>query len=375
MEIARVCAGYSPGQSDRLRQAMTHKRSDEEMEKLRAETYRGMAGNGISGPAADEIWEKLQGFAAFGFPESHSVSHAYIVYMSSWLKYHWPAEFLAGLLNAQPMGFYSPNSLVQDSQRHGVIVRQPDVNESDYDCTIVPHPVDPNDIATYLGVSWRRGRGAMEDPVRMATAVQIGLRYVRNLGDAEVARIEAARAVTGPFETVVDLAQRTGLAVGGLEGLAAAGALESLGVGRREGLWEAETAGADLWSTGMSVRHPVEFVRGWLDDEGCLPIERLIAERRHGRRSRVGGVITHRQRPMTARGVIFFNLEDETGILNVIVLPGVWEANRDAARRSVGVVIDGVLEYRDGVTNLVAQRITGWPVEGIRSRNWAQGRR
>ncbi|MCJ7725575.1 MAG: error-prone DNA polymerase, partial [Acidimicrobiia bacterium] len=243
----------------------------------------------------------------------------------------------------------------------------------------------------------------MEDPIRMATAVQLGLRYVRNLGDAEIARLEAARAVGGSFETVVDLAQRTGLAVDGLEGLAAAGALESLGVGRRQGLWaagalagmgpgrlplaegadpprlipmdDAEEARADLWSTGVSVRHPVEFVREWLDDEGCLPIERLISEHRHGRRSRVGGIITHRQRPMTAKGVIFFNLEDESGILNVVVLPGVWDANREAARRSVGVVIDGVLEYRDGVTNLVAQRITGWPVEGIRSRNWAQGGR
>ncbi len=402
MEIARVCAGYTPGQSDRLRQAMTHKRSDEEMDKLRAETYAGMACKGITGAAADEIWDKLQGFAAFGFPESHSVSFAYIVYMSSWLKHHWPTEFLAGLLNAQPMGFYSPNSLVQDSLRHGVVVLPPDVNASDFDCTVAPYSSDPDDTATYLGAVWRRGRGAVDDPVRMATAVRMGLRYVRNLGDAEIARIEAARAVKGPFETVVDLAQRTGLPVGGLEGLAAAGALESLGVGRREGLWaagalagmgpghlplaegadppplkamgDAESSRADLWSTGVSVRHPVEFVREWLGEEGCIPIDGAVQDHRHGHRARVGGIITHRQRPMTAKGVIFFNLEDETGILNVIVLPGVWEANRTVARRSVGVVIDGVLEYRDGVTNLVAQRITGWPVEGIRSRDWARGR-
>lgn len=402
MEIGRVCAGFTPGQSDRLRQAMTHKRSDEEMDKLRAETYAGMAATGITGRDADEIWEKLQGFAAFGFPESHSVSFAYIVYMSAWLKCHWPAEFLAGLLNAQPMGFYSPNSLVQDARHHGVVVLGPDVNESGFDCTVVPHPADPDDVATYLGASWRRGRGTVEDPLRMATAVRMGLRYVRNLGDVEVARIEAARAVAGRFETVVGLAQRTGLPVAALEGLAAAGALESLGVDRREGLWaagalagmgpgrlplaegaappplaamgESEQARADLWSTGVSTRHPVEFVRGWLDDEGCLPVARVVAERRHGRRARVGGIVTHRQRPMTARGVIFFNLEDETGILNVVVLPGVWEANRDAARRSVGVVIDGVLEHRHGVTNLVAREITGWPVDHLRSRDWARGR-
>jgi error-prone DNA polymerase len=403
MELARVCAGYTPGQSDRLRQAMTHKRSDEEMEKLRAETFAGMAGNGITGAAAEEIWEKLQGFASFGFPESHSVSFAYIVYMSAWLKYHWPAEFLAGLLNAQPMGFYSPNSLVQDSKRHGVVVLGPDVNASGYDCTIEPVAADPDDIATYYGISWRRGRGALDDPVRMATGVRMGLRYVRNLGESEIIRVEAAREIDGPFGTVIDLAQRTGLSVDALEGLAASGALESIGVGRREGLWaagalagmgpgklplaagadspplfpmsEEEASRADLWSTGVSTRHPVEFVRDRLARIGCVSIAEALEARRHGRRIRVGGVVTHRQRPMTARGVIFLNLEDETGLLNVIVLPEVWAAQRDVARRNVGLVIDGVLEHRDGVTNLVAKRFSGWPVEGVESRNWARGAR
>ncbi len=403
MELARVCAGYTPGQSDRLRQAMTHKRSDEEMSKLRRETFAGMADTGITGAAAEEIWEKLQGFASFGFPESHSVSFAYIVYMSSWLKYHWPAEFLAGLLNAQPMGFYSPNSLVQDSIRHGVVVLEPDVNESDYDCTIVPVEADPDDLATYYGVRWRRGRGLLDDPVRLATGVRMGLRYVRNLGDAEITRIEAARSIDGVFDSVIDLAQRTGLPVGAIEGLAASGALGSLGVERRQGLWaagalagmgpgrlplaagadppallpmsEEEQARADLWSTGVSVRHPVEFVRSRLVAEGCLSIADALSSRAHGRRIRVGGVVTHRQRPMTAKGVIFLNLEDETGLLNVIVLPEVWAAQRETARRNVGLVIDGVLEHRDGVTNLVAKRFSGWPVEGVKSRDWARGAR
>jgi len=403
MELARVCAGYTPGQSDRLRQAMTHKRSDEEMAKLRQETFAGMARTGVAGAAAEEIWEKLQGFASFGFPESHSVSFAYIVYMSSWLKYHWPAEFLAGLLNAQPMGFYSPNSLVQDSIRHGVVVLEPDVNKSDYDCTIVPVEADPDDLATYYGATWRRGRGLRDDPVRMATGVQMGLHYVRNLGDAEITRVEAARSIDGPFDSVIDLAQRTGLSVGALEGLAASGALESLGVERRQGLWaagalaglgpghlplaegteppplfpmsEEEQARADLWSTGVSVRHPVEFVRDRLTEQGCVPISEALGGREHGGRIRVGGVVTHRQRPMTAKGVIFLNLEDETGLLNVIVLPDVWAAQREVARRNVGLVIDGVLEQRDGVTNLVARRFSGWPVEGVKSRDWARGAR
>jgi error-prone DNA polymerase len=401
MEIARVCAGYTPGQSDRLRQAMTHKRSDEEMEKLRAETHAGMAGQGITGAAADEIWEKLQGFASFGFPESHSVSFAYIVYMSAWLKYHWPAEFLAGLLNAQPMGFYSPNTLVQDAARHGVVVLRPDVNESDHDCTVVPREADPDDTSTYHGMTWRRGRGARDDPLRMAVAVRMGLRYVRGLGEAEIARVEAARLIGGPFASAVDLAQRTGLPLQALEGLAASGALESLGVTRREGLWAAgalagigpgtlplvegaeapalpdmpehEAMRADLWATGVSVRHPVEFIRNRLRDEGCLTVAEASNGLRAGARVRVGGVVTHRQRPGTSRGVIFINLEDETGLLNVIVMPDVWQAQRHVARRRVGLVIDGTLEHRDGVTNLIARRFSAWPVEGVRTRDWAGG--
>jgi len=403
MELARICAGYTPGQSDRLRQAMTHKRSDEEMAKLRQETFTGMESQGITGTAAEEIWEKLQGFASFGFPESHSVSFAYIVYMSAWLKYHWPAEFLAGLLNAQPMGFYSPNSLVQDAIRHGVVVLEPDINASEYDCTIEPVEADPEDTATYYGITWRRGRGPVDDPVRTATGVRMGLRYVRNLAEQEIIRIEAARLAAGSFTSVVDLAQRTGLPVDGLEGLAATGALGSLGVERRQGLWaagalaglgpgrlplavgaeapplppmsEKEQAQADLWSTGVSVRHPVEFVRERLTADGCVPIMEALQGRSHGRRVRVGGVVTHRQRPMTAKGVIFLNLEDETGLLNVIVLPDVWAAQRDVARRNVGLVIDGVLEHRDGVTNLMAKRFAAWPVQGVETRNWARGAR
>ncbi len=398
MELARVCAGFSAGQSDRLRQAMTHKRSEEAMAQLRDEVYRGMAGNGITGAAADEIWEKLQGFASFGFPESHSVSFAYIVYAASWLKYHWPAEFFMGLLNAQPMGFYTPNSLVQDAAHHGVVVLPPDINRSVFDCTIEHHDTDADDVVEYLGMRWRRGRGAVDDPIRSAVAVRIGLRYVRNLGDAEITRIEAARMVGGKFLSAEDLAQRTGLQVDAIEALAASGALVPLGLGRREGIWAAgalvgmgpdrlplaegacapqlpqmsgiEAVQADLWSTGISVTHPVEFLRDRLDARGCLRIKDALTLRAHGTRAEVGGIITHRQRPGTAQGVRFLNLEDETGLLNVVVLPQVWEAHYEIARKAIGVVIGGVLEYRDGVTNLVAHRFENWPVAGIRSRDF-----
>ena len=398
MELARVCAGFTAGQSDKLRQAMTHKRSDEAMAKLRDEVYRGMEGNGVVGAAADEIWEKLQGFASFGFPESHSVSFAYIVYASAWLKYHWPTEFFAGLLNAQPMGFYTPNSLVQDAQHHGVVVHPPDVNVSWFDCTVEPLDAPEDDLADYLGLQWRRGRGALSDPIRPAVALRLGLRYVRNLGDAEITRIEAARMVGGPFESPEDLAQRTGLPLDAYEALAGSGAMASLGIGRREGIWAAGALGgmgpgrlalaegtvapdlpdmspaeemqADLWSTGIATIHPVSFLRPALEDRGCLTTAEALGRRKHGTRAKVGGLITHRQRPGTARGVRFLNLEDETGLLNVVVMPQVWEANFEIARKAIGVVITGVLEYRDGVTNLVAHGFEHWPVEGIKSRDF-----
>ncbi len=398
MELARVCAGFDGGQSDRLRSAMTHKRSAEAMEKLRAEVYAGMEGKGVIGGAADEIWEKLQGFASFGFPESHSVSFAYIVYMSAWLRYHYPAEYLAGLLNAQPMGFYSPNTLVQDAQRHGVVVLGPDVNASWHDCTIEPHDADPSDVARYLGGAWVRGRGALEDPFRSAVAMRMGLRYVRNLGTTEISRIEAARMVAGPFGDAKDLVHRTGLPVDALEALSAAGALESVGLGRREGLWAAGALAemgpdrlplapgvdapglqpmtdhdamlADLWSVSVSTSHPMTFVRAGLHRRGCLTAAQILDLRRTTRGVKMGGIVTHRQRPGTANGVRFFNFEDETGQINVIILPQVWEANYEIARRRPAMIIEGLVEYRDGVTNLVAQRFGELPITGTGSRDF-----
>ncbi len=396
MELARVCAGFNGSQADRLRQAMTHKRSSEAMGRLCEEVYEGMARNGITGAAADEIWEKLQGFASFGFPESHSVSFAYIVYMSAWLRFHYPAEYLAGLLNAQPMGFYSPNSLVQDAQRHGVIVLGPDVNVSWHDCTIEAVDADPDEVLDYLGQSWRRGRGHVDDPIRPAVAVRMGLRYVRNLGETEVTRIEAARILGGEFNSPEDLAFRTGLGVGALEGLAASGALVSVGLGRREGIWAAgalaeidperlalspgveaptllgmsdeESHRADLWATGVSVRHPMSFVRDRLGD--CLTAAEALELQRNNSRVRVAGVVTHRQRPGTAKGVYFLNLEDETGLLNIVVLPEVWAKHRHVVRKSPALIIAGRLEFYDGVTNIVARDFEPIGIQTVRSRDF-----
>jgi error-prone DNA polymerase len=294
------------------------------------------------------------------------------------------------------MGFYSPNSLVQDAQRHGVVVLAPDVNISWHDCTVEPVDAGPEDVVPYLGQQWRRGRGHVEDPIRPAVGVRMGLRYVRNLGEKEVTRIEAARILGGEFSSPEDLAFRTGLEVDALEGLAVSGALEAIGLGRREGMWaagalaeidpdrlalspgveapplpgmtEEEEHRADLWSTSVSSRHPMSFVRDQM--MGCLTAAEALEVHRHQAKVKVAGVVTHRQRPGTARGVYFLNLEDETGLLNIVVLPDVWARHRHIVRKSPALVIHGRLEYHDGVTNIVARDFEPIGVQTVQSRDF-----
>ncbi len=364
MQMAIDVAGFTPAEADRLRQAMGSKRSHERMAAMHDRLMAGMARNGITGEVAAEIAHKLEAFADFGFPESHSVSFAYLVYASSWMKLRYPAEFTAALLNAQPMGFYSPHTIVRDARRHGVEVRGPDLCASGRHCTLEP-----------------RGDGDF--------AVRIGLRYVRSLGDALLERIEAERTAGGRFSSMEDLARRTGASTAALEALATAGAFSGYGLSRRDALWAAaalrearpgklpglvtgleaptlpgmtpvEEAAADLWAMGLSpTAHPTEFARPDLDAAGVVPIDRL-GEVPHRSVVEVAGVVTHRQRPGTAAGVIFLNLEDETGLLNVICSPAVWRRHRGAGRHAQALVVRGVLERHQGVTNLVAARL--WPL-------------
>jgi len=371
MQMAIDVAGFSPGDADQLRQAMGSKRSKEKMEALRARFYSGMAANGITGAVADRIFEKLAAFANFGFPESHSVSFAYLVYSSSWMKLHYPAAFLAALLNAQPMGFYSPNTLVADARRHGVVVRGPDVNRSAAVATL--EPIDP--------------------PGREC-AVRLGITYVRNVGDALAARIADRR----PYRSMEDLVRRTGATLPAVEALATAGAFQSLDLDRREALWGAgavsqtspdrlpgvvcgadapqlpgmsdvELTAADLWATGVAPdSHPMQFARARLDALGAVSAAGLAGVP-SGRRVAVAGIVTHRQRPATAQGVVFVNLEDETGILNVICPEPVWARYRRTARSSPALVVGGRLERAEGVTNLVAETIEALPVPVATTRS------
>jgi error-prone DNA polymerase len=397
MQMAMAVGGCTGEDADLLRRAMGSKRGVEKISSLRATLYDGMAGNGITGRLADDIYEKIEAFANFGFAESHSISFALLVYASAWLKLHYPAAFLAALLRAQPMGFYSPQSLVADARRHGVRVLRPDVQRSGADpileaqdgnstaptgrpgCVRPDQPPVPDyDRSSPIDDSGHRRDGGV--------AVRLGLGDVRMIGATVAARIVAERDSFGPFRSLNDLARRAGLTAEQLESLATAGAFESMGLERRQALWGAGQAAADtdahlrgtfetvqppllalmtpveqvaydLWATGVSTDdHPIRHARAALTDRGALTASQL-AHTENGRRVEVGGVVTHRQRPATANGVTFLNLEDETGNVNVVASVGVWTHFRRVARESPALMIRGILERSpEGVVNLIADR-------------------
>jgi error-prone DNA polymerase len=377
MQMAIDVGGFTPGEADMLRQAMGSKRSRERMERLHQRFADGAAERGVTPDVIEMIWEKLAAFASYGFPESHSVSFAYLVYASSWLKRWYPAAFCAALLDAQPMGFYAPHTLVQDARRHGVEVRTPDLNRSAATAT--------------LEIDVGRGKAERDAPPeewgKPGPAVRLGISYVRGIGDDLAAEIAAGR----PYADPEDLARRVALTLPQLEALATSGAFDCFGVSRREAIWAAgavaqggpdrlpgivtgvaapalpamtgdESARADLWSTGVSPEgHPTRFVRDHLDALGVVTATGLAAIE-PGTRVLVGGVVTHRQRPATAGGTLFVNLEDETGLVNVIVSKGCWTAHRKVARSAPAMIVRGRLERSEGVTNVIADRLEALPL-------------
>jgi error-prone DNA polymerase len=417
MQMAIDVAGFTASEADQLRQAMGSKRSYERMDRLRERFYAGMAKRGITGDVADQIWEKLAAFANFGFPESHSVSFAYLVYSSSWIKLHYPAAFCAALLNAQPMGFYSPHTLVQDARRHGAVVRGPDVNVSAKQATLEPvndvfamsEAAQPPGGAARDAEADRRSRREAERSEAESSrtqrddmAVRLGVEYVRNVGDELAERIAAGR----PYRDMEDLKRRTGASLDALEALATAGTFgcfekpDGSALERREALWGAgavsqtgadrlegvvtgvispalpgmddrEAATADLWATGIAIDgHPTRFVREHLDELGVVTAADL---RRvpHGERVWIGGVVTHRQRPATAGNTTFLSLEDETGLMNVICSQGCWIRYRKVARGSAALLIRGQVERNGKVVNIVAEKFEPMPVETpIKSRDF-----
>jgi error-prone DNA polymerase len=359
MQLAIDCAGFTPAEADRLRQAMSAKRAPERVAELRRRLLDGMAERGIPGEVAQDIYRKILAFSSYGFPESHAISFAYLVYASAWLKRYFPAAFTAALLRNQPMGFYAPHSLISDARRHGVRVLGVDVNAS----------------------------GALATLEGAPPAIRLGLSAVRNLGRPAAERAAAGR----PYRDLADFASRAALPADALEALAVAGAFGCFGLSRRAALWAAgpaaslregqlpaglppapplpamtpaEETQADLWATSTYRVHPVAHLRAWLRARGVLPAG-SARQAPAAAEVTVAGLVTHRQRPPTARGVVFLNLEDETGMLNVICPPQVWEPSRRIATASPALLIRGRIERADGAVNLVAAALHPLPVTAV----------
>jgi error-prone DNA polymerase len=393
MQMAIDIANFTPSEADQLRQAMGSKRSTERMEQLKRRLYEGMYANGVDEPTADIIYDKLAAFANYGFPESHSVSFAYIVYSSCWMKHHYPAAFCAALLKAQPMGFYSPQSLTADARRHGVQILAPGVNASEVGATCEWPPMHPPAEDAKRADKDDRGY-----PVHQP-AVRLGLADVRNVGEALAERIIKERHTNGPFENLSDFARRTDPGQQAIEAIATADGFSCFGLDRRKALWAAgalahatsnrlagiitgehapalpgmgpvEEMASDLWATGVTPNgYPTELARTQLTEIGVITADQLRGIE-HGTRVWVGGIVTHRQRPQTAGGTTFINIEDETGLVNIIVSKGVWSRYKATARGAGALLIRGILERTESrpserdrafgnpvVINVVADRI------------------
>ncbi|MFJ9460799.1 error-prone DNA polymerase [Kitasatospora sp. NPDC101447] len=380
MQLAIDCAGFTPTEADKLRQAMGSKRSHERVAELRERLLAGMAERGIPPETAEDVYTKIDAFSGYGFPESHAASFALLVYASAWLKHHYPEAFTCALLANQPMGFYAPLTLIADARRHGVTVLPADINHSTAAPTLEAPAPAPGGAA----------------PAR--PAIRLGLAAVRGLGPDQAEAIAAGR----PYADLEDFARRTALPGPVLEALATAGAFTSLGVTRRQALWSAgllarttdgmlpgtapaltapsgvpemtaiEETIADLWATGASAAgHPVQHARPHLQRCGAMTAADFKAGAAPGAVVAVGGLVTHRQRPPTAGGVLFISLEDETGLVNIVCQPHVWERQRRVALGNAGLLVHGTAERRDGAINLLATRLTPLTLApGTRSRDF-----
>jgi len=358
MRAAMVLAGFTAGEADVLRKAMGSKRSVAAMGHMQERFVAGARARGYMDEVIERVWGMIRGFALYGFPESHAIAFALLIAVSGYLKRYYPAQFLAALLNSQPMGFYSPAVLISDAERHGVAVLPPDINTSGYDHT-------------------------MERTEGGAWSVRLGLRQVAGVGEADREKIEAARR-EGPYIAVREAVWRLGLRRDVWANLAAVGAFGSLGLSRREALWAVGVieeqpnllAGESLTNPPLPPMRAEEEVRLDYALLGCAPGERHLmqfhrdlmtrwgvtragdlAAIAHGKRVRVGGAVVIRQRPGTFKGVVFITLEDETGTVNVVMMPDLYARERRMLRLASLLAVEGAVERTDGVMHVRAARV------------------
>ena len=378
MQIVVMAADFTPGEADDLRRSMAAWRRKGGVHRFRDKVITGLMRNRHSQAFAEQIFSQIEGFGEYGFPESHAASFAKLVYISAWLKCHEPAAFLVGLLNAQPLGFYSPSQLVQDARRHGVVVLPPDVMHSDWDCTLaeVPDGFDATDPS-----AWPQAHAAVEHRADQP-AVRLGLRLLNGLGREAALRIEQARRC-GPFHDVDNLARRAALEQAEVRALASGDALRSLAGHRRQQVWEAaalhrapallreapvaegflalpappesEDIVFDHASLGLSLRrHPLALLRPRLRSQRLQTSAELHTLPK-GRLARACGIVVGRQQPGTASGVVFVTLEDEMGSVNVVVRPELKERQRTELVHARLLAVYGVWQREGDVCHLVAQ--------------------
>jgi len=363
IRLAMVAAGFTGGEADALRRAISNWGKNSKLLSFEQKLKKGMTKKGYTPEFADRLFNQIKGFGGYGFPESHSASFALLAYISAWLKCHHPAAFYVGLLNSQPMGFYSPSQLIQDARRHNILILPIDVNQSAWDHQL-------------LSATDRH-----QPPIRL------GLRLVKGLSELVAKRIEESRRAQ-PFISVADLRQRASLDRGSMEALAAADALAGISGHRYQSHWQTmaledhrplltnhaatpyqvddmalpapsliEEVIADYQSTGVTLRaHPLALLRKQPPFTQCQQQKHLEKLNNH-RFVRVAGLVTCRQRPGTASGVVFLTLEDETGNINVIVWPAVQERYRQALMTAQLLLVKGTVESREGVVHVIASTL------------------
>ncbi len=369
IQAAVLIAGFSPGEADALRRGMSRKRSRQEMGKMRQRVLDGASRSKVDGETADRIFAALEGFAEYGFCKSHAAGFALLCYQSAWLKRYHPAEFYTALLNNQPMGFYTPDVIVNDARRHGVTVLPVDINKS---CDV----------------------SSVEDG-----KVRLGFTFVKGIGRKAADTIVQARRAAS-FSSLDDFFLRTGLEVKQIENLILAGAFDSFGKSKRGLLWhlgllEKKTPGKlplqfpqfkvglppptdleemknDYEIMGLSPRyHPMQLLRGTIS-LGKVLKSSSIDQIPSGNSVQVAGYVISRQRPGTAKGFCFLTLEDEEGIMNVIVKPRVYEAYREVFRLEPIILVEGTLQKKDGVINVIAEKLSAFRPQKRRARIFDQ---
>ena len=388
MQIAMLAAGFSGSEADVLRRSMAAWARRGGMEHMHQRLVGGMLERGYQQAFAEQIFEQIKGFGEYGFPESHAASFALLVYVSCWLKHHHPAAFTCALLNSQPMGFYQPAQLVQDARRHGVTVLPADIRYSNWDCAL-----SRGDNATLHG----SGRALDQSPV--SPCLRLGLRLIKGLGRQPAERITAARTKR-PFTNAQDLCTRAQLTRRDLTALAEAAALRGIAGHRHRARWdmaavekqpddllkgitrkdepttirpasEADDLWADYAATGLTLgRHPVAMIRNVLRQRRVTTADQLI-QLKHGSFTRACGLITMRQRPITANGTIFLTLEDETGHVNVVIWQRLWERQRSIILNASLIAVDGIMESDGMVYHLIARQVHDFDdlAKGLKTRS------